>query len=36
MARSRTNEFIAYQSKVFDMMDKNKKGSLRPQEFLGK
>ena len=30
------DEFIAYQSKVFDMMDKNKKGSLGPQEFLGK
>jgi hypothetical protein len=29
-------EFIAYQSKVFDMMDKNEKGSLGPQEFLGK
>jgi Ca2+-binding EF-hand superfamily protein len=30
------DEFIAYQSKVFDMMDKNKNGSLGPQEFLGK
>jgi hypothetical protein len=30
------NEFIAYQSKVFDMMDKSKNGSLGPQEFLGK
>jgi EF hand/EF-hand domain pair len=30
------DEFIAYQSKVFDMMDKNKAGSLGPQEFLGK
>jgi len=30
------DEFIAYQSKVFDMMDKNKSGSLGPQEFLGK
>lgn len=30
------DEFIAYQSKVFDMMDKNKTGSLGPQEFLGK
>lgn len=30
------DEFIAYQSKVFDMMDKNKGGSLGPQEFLGK
>jgi hypothetical protein len=29
-------EFIAYQSKVFDMMDKTKSGSLGPQEFLGK
>jgi hypothetical protein len=30
------DEFIAYQSKVFDMTDKNKAGSLGPQEFLGK
>jgi hypothetical protein len=30
------DEFIAYQTKVFDMMDKNKSGSLGPQEFLGK
>jgi hypothetical protein len=30
------DEFIAYQNKVFDMMDKNKTGSLGPQEFLGK
>jgi hypothetical protein len=30
------DEFIAYQSKVFDMMDKNKNGSVGPQEFLGK
>jgi hypothetical protein len=30
------DEFIAYQNKVFDMMDKNKSGSLGPQEFLGK
>jgi hypothetical protein len=30
------DEFIAYQSKVFDMMDKKKNGSLSPQEFLGK
>ena len=30
------DEFIAYQSKVFDMMDKAKSGSLGPQEFLGK
>jgi EF-hand domain pair len=29
-------EFIAYQTKVFDMMDKNHSGSLGPQEFLGK
>ena len=30
------DEFVAYQSKVFDMMDKTKSGSLGPQEFLGK
>ena len=30
------DEFIEYQSKVFDMMDKTKSGSLGPQEFLGK
>jgi EF hand len=30
------DEFIAYQSKVFDMMDKTKSGSLGPQEFLRK
>ena len=30
------DEFIAYQSKVFDMMNKNKNESLGPQEFLGK
>ena len=30
------DEFIAYQSKVFDMMDKNKNASLDPREFLGK
>ena len=30
------DEFIAYQSKVFDMMDKKQSGSLGPQEFLGK
>jgi hypothetical protein len=30
------DEFIGYQGKVFDMMDKNKNGSLGPQEFLGK
>ncbi len=29
-------EYIAYQTKVFDMMDKNHTGSLGPQEFLGK
>lgn len=29
-------EFIAYQTKVFDMMDKHHAGSLGPQEFLGK
>jgi hypothetical protein len=29
-------EFIAFQTKVFDMMDKNHAGSLGPQEFLGK
>jgi Ca2+-binding EF-hand superfamily protein len=29
-------EYIAYQAKVFDMMDKNQNGSLGPQEFLGK
>jgi EF-hand domain pair len=30
------DEFIAYQTKVFDMMDTNKSGSVGPQEFLGK
>jgi Ca2+-binding EF-hand superfamily protein len=30
------DEYIAYQTKVFDMMDKNKSGSLGPQEFLAK
>jgi hypothetical protein len=30
------DEFIAYQSKLFDMMDKNNNGSLGPKEFLGK
>jgi EF-hand domain pair len=30
------DEFIAYQTKVFDMMDQNHAGSLGPQEFLGK
>jgi EF hand len=29
-------EFIAYQTKVFEMMDTNHTGSLGPQEFLGK
>jgi Ca2+-binding EF-hand superfamily protein len=29
-------EFIAYQTKLFDMMDSNHTGSLGPQEFLGK
>jgi hypothetical protein len=30
------DEFITYETKVFDMMDKNHTGSLGPQEFLGK
>jgi hypothetical protein len=30
------DEYLAYQTKVFDMMDKNHSGSLGPQEFLGK
>jgi EF-hand domain pair len=30
------DEFIAYQTKVFDMMDKNNTGSLGPRDFLGK
>jgi EF-hand domain pair len=30
------DEFIAFQSKVFEMMDKNHVGSVGPQEFLGK
>jgi hypothetical protein len=30
------DEFIAYETKVFDMMDQNHTGSLGPQEFLGK
>jgi hypothetical protein len=30
------DEFIAYQSKLFEMMDTNHTGSLGPQEFLGK
>jgi Ca2+-binding EF-hand superfamily protein len=29
-------EWLAYQTKAFDMMDKNQTGSLGPQEFLGK
>jgi hypothetical protein len=29
-------EFIAYQTKVFEMMDEKHTGSLGPQEFLGK
>ena len=29
-------EYIAYQTKIFDMMDKNHSGSVGPQEFLGK
>jgi hypothetical protein len=29
-------EYLAYQAKVFDMMDRNHTGSLGPQEFLGK
>jgi Ca2+-binding EF-hand superfamily protein len=29
------DEFIAYQTKLFDMMDTNHTGSLGPQEFLG-
>jgi hypothetical protein len=29
-------EFIAYQTKLFEMMDTNHTGSLGPQEFLGK
>jgi Ca2+-binding EF-hand superfamily protein len=29
-------EFISYQTKVFDMMDKNHTGNLGPKEFLGK
>jgi hypothetical protein len=29
------DEFIAYQSKLFEMMDTNHTGSLGPQEFLG-
>jgi hypothetical protein len=30
------DEFIAYQSKVFDMMDSNKSGVVGPHDFLGK
>jgi EF-hand domain pair/EF hand len=30
------DEFIAYQSKVFDMMDVNKGGVVGPQAFLGR
>jgi hypothetical protein len=30
------DEFIAYQTKVFDMMDADKSGTVSPQEFLGK
>jgi hypothetical protein len=30
------DEFIAYETKVFDMMDKNQTASLGPQDFLGK
>src|SRR5580692_9615835 len=30
------DEFIAYQTKLFDMMDKNHTGSLGPQEFLAR
>ena len=30
------DEFILYQTKLFDMMDKNHTGSLGPDEFLGK
>jgi len=29
------DEFIAYQTKLFEMMDTNHTGSLAPQEFLG-
>ena len=29
-------EFIAYQTKVFDMMDAKQSGTVGPQEFLGK
>lgn len=30
------DQFIAYQTTVFDMMDKNHAGSIGPQEFLGR
>jgi hypothetical protein len=30
------DEFIAYQTKIFDMMDKNHVDSIGPQEFLGR
>jgi hypothetical protein len=30
------DEFIAYQTKVFEMMDANKSGVVGPQAFLGK
>ncbi|HUA24930.1 MAG TPA: EF-hand domain-containing protein [Steroidobacteraceae bacterium] len=30
------DEFIAYQTKIFDLMDANHAGSLGPREFLGK
>jgi hypothetical protein len=30
------DEFIAYQTRLFEMMDTNHTGSLGPQEFLGK
>jgi hypothetical protein len=30
------DEFIAYQTKLFEMMDTNQTGSLGPQEFLGR
>jgi hypothetical protein len=30
------DEFIAYQTKVFDMMDSNKSEVVSPQEFLGR
>lgn len=30
------DEFIAYQTKIFDMMDRHHTGSVGPQEFLGR